>query len=161
MRDFVAIDFETANYYRTSACSVGAVRYRDGKFEDSFYSLIHPHPNFYKFTYIHGITKEDTEAAPTFDVVWEQLKPFIGRLPLVAHNSPFDKSVLLKTLEFYGQTFEPTFYCTLRAARNYLKAQLPNCQLHTVAAYYGFDLTAHHHALADAEACAVIALNIL
>jgi len=38
---------------------------------------------------------------------------------------------------------------------------LPNHQLHTVAAHCGFDLENHHHALADAEACAAIALRIL
>ena len=36
-----------------------------------------------------------------------------------------------------------------------------NHQLHTVAAACGYDLQNHHHALADAEACAAIALYIL
>ena len=39
--------------------------------------------------------------------------------------------------------------------------ELPNHQLHTVAARCGYDLTNHHHALADAEACAQIALLII
>ena len=38
---------------------------------------------------------------------------------------------------------------------------LPNHQLHTVAAACGYDLTRHHHALADAEACAAIAMKLL
>ncbi|MDR1738243.1 MAG: hypothetical protein LBR66_05430 [Candidatus Symbiothrix sp.] len=38
---------------------------------------------------------------------------------------------------------------------------ITNHQLHTVATHCGFDLTQHHHALADAEACAAIALKIL
>ena len=37
----------------------------------------------------------------------------------------------------------------------------PNHQLHTVAAACGYDLKNHHHALADAEACARIAMAIL
>ena len=52
------------------------------------------------------------------------------------------------------------FYCTLQASRRKLK-QLPNHQLHTVAAYCGYDLTNHHHALADAEACAWIAKALI
>jgi DNA polymerase III epsilon subunit-like protein len=36
-----------------------------------------------------------------------------------------------------------------------------NHQLHTIAAACGYDLKNHHHALADAEACAAIALYIL
>jgi DNA polymerase III subunit epsilon len=33
--------------------------------------------------------------------------------------------------------------------------------LDVIAARCGYDLTRHHHALADAEACAAIALKIL
>lgn len=42
MRDFAAIDFETANEEPSSVCSVGVVIVRDGEIVDSFYSLIHP-----------------------------------------------------------------------------------------------------------------------
>ena len=48
MRDFAAIDFETANNERTSVCSVGVVIVRDGKIVDTFYSLIQPEPNVRK-----------------------------------------------------------------------------------------------------------------
>ena len=40
MKDFAAIDFETANQQRTSVCSVGIVIVRDGEIADSYYSLI-------------------------------------------------------------------------------------------------------------------------
>ena len=51
MKDFAAIDFETANGKRTSVCSVGVVVVRGGEVTDSFYSLIRPRPNFYsRFT---------------------------------------------------------------------------------------------------------------
>ena len=51
------------------------------------------------------------------------------------------------------------FHCTLAASRRCLK--LPNHQLHTVAAACNYNLDKHHHALADAEACAAIALKLL
>lgn len=38
MKDFAAIDFETANQQRTSVCSVGIVIVRDGEIADSYYS---------------------------------------------------------------------------------------------------------------------------
>ena len=47
MEDFAAIDFETANQYRSSVCSVGVVVVRGGEIIDSFYSLITPEPNYY------------------------------------------------------------------------------------------------------------------
>ena len=52
------------------------------------------------------------------------------------------------------------FYCTCIASRRRMP-QLPNHKLDTVAAALGYPLTNHHHALADAEACAWIALHLL
>ena len=52
------------------------------------------------------------------------------------------------------------FFDTLKAAR-YVFPHLPNYQLYTVAAACGYNLTNHHYALADAEACAWIAMKIL
>ena len=77
MRDFAAIDFETANNERTSVCSVGVVIVRDGEIVDSFYSLIQPEPNYYNYwcTQVHGITRHDTESAPVFPEVWKQIEP--------------------------------------------------------------------------------------
>lgn len=37
MRDFAAIDFETANNQRSSVCSVGVVVVRNGEIADTFY----------------------------------------------------------------------------------------------------------------------------
>ena len=82
-------------------------------------------------------------------------------LPLVAHNSPFDEGCLKAVFSHYGMPYpDYPFHCTLRAARRMLKG-LPNYQLHTVSQVCGYDLLNHHHALADAEACAVIALHLL
>lgn len=49
MKDFAAIDFETANNQRSSVCSVGLVIVRDGEITDTFYSLINPEPNYYNY----------------------------------------------------------------------------------------------------------------
>ena len=48
MKDFAAIDFETANNERSSVCSVGIVIVRNGEIVDTFYSLIQPEPNYYR-----------------------------------------------------------------------------------------------------------------
>ena len=71
MRDFAAIDFETANNERSSVCSVGIVIVRDGEIVDSFYSLIQPEPNYYNYwcSQVHGLCREDTEEAPVFPKV--------------------------------------------------------------------------------------------
>ena len=163
MRDFAAIDFETANNERTSVCSVGIVVVRNGEIADSFYSLIQPEPNYYNYwnTQVHGLTREDTEEAPVFPEVWKKVEPLIEGLPLVAHNKSFDESCLKAVFRCYQMDYpDYPFYCTCIAAKRRLK-QLPNHRLETVAAYCGFDLRHHHHALADAEACAHIAITLL
>lgn len=77
MKDFAAIDFETANGRRTSVCSVGVVVVRGGEVVDTLYSLIRPRPNFYSHftTAIHGLSYEDTAQAPDFADVWKQIAP--------------------------------------------------------------------------------------
>lgn len=164
MNNFAAIDFETANRQPTSVCSVGIVVVRDGQIVDSMYSLIRPRPNFYSrfTTAIHGLTYHDTIEAPDFAEVWHEVAPRIEGLPLVAHNSPFDEGCLRAVFELYGMNYpDYQFFCTCRASRRKFGKLLPNHQLQTVSAACGFDLTNHHNALADAEACAQIALKIL
>ena len=96
MKNFAAIDFETANNERTSVCSVGVVIVKDGEIVDTFYSLIQTEPNYYNYrcSHVHGLTREDTEEAPVFPKVWKQIEPLIEGLPLVAHNKSFDESCL-------------------------------------------------------------------
>lgn len=162
MKDFAAIDFETANGRRSSVCSVGIVIVRNGEIVQRFYSLIRPAPNFYNYwtTRIHGLTRKDTDNQPTFPDVWKKIAPLIDGLPLVAHNSPFDESCLKAVFDEYGLDYPRyEFHCTLRASRRCL--DLPSHQLHISAAACGFDMENHHHALCDAEACAAIALKLL
>lgn len=163
MKDFAAIDFETANCERSSVCSVGVVIVRNNEIVDSFYSLINPEPNYYNYwcTKVHGLTNRDTDDAPIFPKVWKQIAPLIESLPLVAHNSPFDESCLKAVFRVYQMDYpDYKFYDTLSTARRTMKG-LENHQLHTVAAVCGYQLDNHHHALADAEACAWIAREIL
>lgn len=160
---FAAIDFETANWQRTSVCSVGVVVMNQGKIEDQFYSLIHPAPNFYsrRNMEVHGLSREDTEDAPAFPTVWREVVPMIKGMPLVAHNSMFDEGCLKAVHALYEMNYPNySFLCTYRLSRKFFKG-LENYQLHTVSAYCGFDLLHHHHALADAEAAAVIMQSIL
>ena len=113
-------------------------------------------------TAVHGLTYSDTEEAEDFPEVWAEIKPLIDGLPLVAHNSPFDEGCLKAVHELYEMTYPNyKFYCTCRTSRKVFGKELPNHQLHTVAARCRYDLTNHHHALADAEACAQIALLII
>ena len=164
MLDFAAIDFETANEQPSSVCSVGVVIVRDGEIVDTFYSLIHPEPEYYQWfcRRVHGLGPEDTDDAPVFPYVWERIEPLIEGLPLVAHNARFDEGCLKAVFRTYRMDYpDYAFFDTLAASRRHFGGFLPNHRLETVAAACGFDLLNHHHALADAEACAAIAREIL
>ena len=162
MKDFAAIDFETANNERSSVCSVGIVIVRNGEIVDSFYSLIQPEPNYYNYwcSQVHGLCQEDTEDAPVFPKVWSQIEPLIKGLPLVAHNKPFDEGCLKAVFRVYQMDYpDYEFYCTCIASRKRWPEGHHNLDI--IASRCGYDLKNHHHALADAEACAAIALEIL
>ena len=174
MTDFIAIDFETANGSPSSVCSVGVVIVRGGEVVDSFYSLIHPYPDYYVWfcRQIHGLGPCDTEDAPLFPEVWDRIEDrilaafeaddFPVDVPFIAHNARFDEGCLRAVHAAYGLRYpDYHFKDTLWASRRHFGHSLPNHQLQTVAAACGYDLTRHHHALADAEACAAIALQIL
>lgn len=163
MQNFAAIDFETANSARSSVCSVGIVIVRQGEIVELIHRLIRPTPNYYTrwTTAVHGMTEADTDDADDFPVIWAEIAPKIAGLPLVAHNSPFDESCLKAAHTAYLLPYpDYTFHCTCKASRQRFGSILPNHQLHTVAAYCGFRLDNHHHALADAEACAAIARRL-
>jgi len=74
MKDFAAIDFETANGKRTSVCSVGIVIVKSGRIVNKIYRLIRPAPNYYTqwTTAIHGLTYDDTMEADDFPEVWAE-----------------------------------------------------------------------------------------
>jgi len=162
LRNFAAIDFETANSQRTSVCSVGVVVVRDSRPAERIYRLIRPYPDYYSAfaTAIHGLMRRDTEDAPPFPEVWADIAPRIAGLPLVAHNAPFDEGCLRAVHAHYGLPYpDYRFRCTLRASRRCIGG-LPDYRLHTVSAACGYRLEHHHYALADAEACAEIALRL-
>ena len=164
MNDFAAIDFETANEQPSSVCSVGVVVVRGGKVVDSFYSLIHPEPEYYRWfcQRVHGLGPCDTDSAPVFPHVWEKIAPRIEGLPLVAHNARFDEGCLKAVHRVYQMDYpDYSFFDTLAASRRHFGCGLPNHQLQTVSAACGYELKNHHHALADAEACAAIAIRLL
>lgn len=165
MTDFVAIDFETANTNLTSICAVGCVKVEKGIISDKYYRLVRPVPNYFlgKFSTIHGITSRDVENAPTFDVIWAELKKFIGDLPLVAHNAQFDGACLRSTLKHYGITLpDNPILCTLDKARRTIPRTLcASFTLPSLASFLGIPFHDHHYALADAEICAKIAQTLL
>ena len=159
--NFTAIDFETANSYRGSPCSVGMVKVRDGQIVDEFSSLIHPPAGFDHFdsfnTWLHGINAEMVVGAPSWRRALEWIVQYIGSDPLVCHNAGFDMSVIR-----YACTADDLscpsvdFLCTMVLARRAYR--LPSYRLPFVAAECDVDFSHHHQAVSDARCAALIAV---
>ena len=66
MTTFVALDFETANHYRDSACAIGLVRVEENRIVQKTHFLIRPPTSFFQFTDIHGISWRDVATKPDF-----------------------------------------------------------------------------------------------
>mgnify|MGYP006267769275 CR=1 FL=1 len=162
MINFVAIDFETANAYRTSACSIGLTVFEGGKAVESVHRLIKPTPAFFAAMNcrIHGIYPDDVAEEPTFEELWHFLQPYLEDKALVAHNASFDHSVLRHTLQHY-EIAPPAYdyFCSLRLARKAFP-HLPKHGLGSLAGHFGIELN-HHNAESDARACGEIILRIL
>ena len=97
--------------------------------------------------------------APKFNELWPHIAPFFTKDQLVvAHNAPFDCSVLQKTLAYY-QLPTPHFLVldTVKTCR-YFFNDFPNHKLNTVCQELKIDLKQHHNALNDSSACAKILL---
>ena len=147
-------------YSRESACSVGLVKFIDGRAVDTFYSLIQP-PILYirpDFTEIHGLTVDDVKDAPTFADIWDSaVRPFIGNLPMAAHNASFDMGVLGAVLEYYELAVPKLrYFCTCALARR-VWPELRSHALTALARHFGIVYDAHN-ALDDAMTCGKIAL---
>lgn len=157
VRSFVAIDFETADQQRDSACAVALVRVEDGRIVSRQCHLIRPPRRQFLFTHLHGITFSDVMRQPSFGQLWPRLTALLRGVDfLAAHNAPFDRSVLRACCEAAGMAMPKIpFLCTVRLARH--TWQLKQARLPDVCQHLRIVLQ-HHHAASDAEACARIVL---
>lgn len=159
---WAAIDFETANARRDSACAIGIAFVDDGQITGTCTRLIRPQvPTFDPFNIgIHGISAADVVDAPEFDAVWRELWPQLEGRTLFAHNAPFDVGVLRASFDTYGMPHpEFDYFCTVALSR-LVWPDLMNHKLPTVARHIGFSFD-HHDPEADAVAAAKIGLAAL
>lgn len=160
MSVFAAIDFETADHGRDSACAVGVIVVEGRRIIERYYQLIRPPRREFMFTCIHGLTWDTVRDSPTFGEMWPDVDALIEPAEfLVAHNAPFDRSVLHSCCSAAGfRPPEHEFVCTVKLAR--ATWRLPSARLPVVCQHLGIPLN-HHDALSDAEACALIAIRAL
>jgi DNA polymerase-3 subunit epsilon len=154
---FAALDFETANQARDSACSLGLVLVDGGRISARQNWLIRPPSREFQFTHIHGITWDMVRSAPSFREVWLEARELLrGAEFLAAHNAAFDRSVLTACCSTAGLSIPALeFRCSMLLARKVLGIR--PADLETVTSRLRIPLK-HHDALSDAEACARIVM---
>ena len=156
---FVAIDFETADRFRDSACALATVRVESGEIVHKEHRLIKPPRKYFEFTYLHGID-------------WEMVAPETGISRIVAITENYFKKMqvlLLRIMPLLIVRFlnaccekikyKPTnnsipMYCQACKEKNGEYIQL-NYQMS--CRYLDIPLN-HHEALSDAMACAKIVI---
>ena len=164
---FVSIDFETLYSQRVSACSIGMVKYRDGKKVDQYYSLIRP-PFDYPgksgqvLTWVHGISEDDVRNEKTFADLLPEIEKFVDGLPLVAHNASVEKCCIRDICTYYEIETKLDYNNILdtlplsREAETKTGLQVEGQGTHSLdAVCCRFDIPVlnHHNALEDAEMC--------
>lgn len=164
--DFIAIDFETANSNRASVCQIGVAKVIGGVITKTYCGFIKPPAGHNEFTQrcveIHGITGTDVAEAPSWSQTLERLKTFTldGALPLVAHSAAVERSCILQASKADGvQSPEFELLCSLTLARRRL-ASPRGYGLKALTELLGLPTFDHHHAGADAIACAELVLEV-
>lgn len=154
----LAIDFETADHGRDSACAVGVAMIEDGRITDEYYELICPPRRQVWFTAVHGLTWKDLSDKAPFAEVWLRLADFVVRADvLAAHNASFDRAVLAGCAQASDIVLPVRpWLCTLQLSRAHWS--LGSYSLSSVCSHLDIELD-HHHALSDARGCASVVLS--
>ena len=161
--NYTVIDFETAGPKRDTPCELGICVVRDGRIIETKSWLIKPacYPNFRSMNIaVHGIRPSDVADKQEFNELWAEIYTYLKDEILVAHNTSFDISVLIRTLSLYGLDIPDNKYlCTLQLA----KRVWPNrsgYRLNQLCAEIGHSFN-HHKAEEDCIAASVVLNHIV
>jgi DNA polymerase III subunit epsilon len=159
--DFITIDFETATADRDSPCEIGLTFVENWEILGTKSWLIKPpsYPFFDPFNIqIHGITPREVAKAPTFDVLWKEIKPLIENKFLIAHNAGFDFSVMRRTLEYYNIEYPTLEYGCSYIFSKKVWLDMPRYDLKTLCSANNIQFS-HHRAGADSNATAELCIK--
>lgn len=162
--DFVAVDFETANFSRGSACAVGVARVRAGRVvEQAEWFIEPPGGPFFTNTHIHGIDHRHVAGAPSWNESLAMLDRFVAADDLIAYSG-FDRGVYNAANTFHA--IERPDYrwrnaLSLVQRRYPLDAHgLEDHRLPSIVKLFGLGDFEHHRAADDAAMCARIVARI-
>ena len=165
-KGLVAVDLETTGLSPLvdKIIEIAAVKISESGEVSTFHQLINPLIEIPLFTIqFHGLTNEDLKSSPTIKKPLKAFWEFVGRHPMIAHNSTFDLGYLIKSSHDFQIEFPPLdIYDSCRYARAIYKGHETgpvNFKLSTLSNFVGFNLQ-HHVAIEDTYACLKILAHL-
>lgn len=165
-KGLVAVDLETTGLSPLvdKIIEIAAVKISETGEVSTFHQLINPLIEIPNFTIqFHGLTNEDLKNSPTIKKPLKSFWEFVGRHPMIAHNSTFDLGYLIKSSHDFQIEFPPLdIYDSCRYARAIykgLETGPSNFKLSTLSSFVGFHLQ-HHVAIEDTYACLKILAHL-
>ncbi|MYV16906.1 DNA polymerase III subunit epsilon [Lactobacillus rossiae] len=143
LTDFVVVDIETTGFdeYEDGITQISAVKYKNDIVTDTFDTYVKPGCDIpQKVQFLTHITNEKVANAPTAKDAIEELKSFVGNIPLVGHNFRFD----LKFLIHNGFNLSDISYEDTLPMSNSKLPELDNHKLPTLKHYFGITNESHN-----------------
>ncbi|RSX58711.1 exonuclease domain-containing protein [Bifidobacterium samirii] len=168
--DFTAVDLEWVANQGAAICSVGAVRFRDGKPQEAFDVKVRPQTPYSQWEQWaikkNHVTFEDVMFEPEWCDIYDDFLDFTGEDVLAFHNAKSaDLPHLEKACDSYDLAYRPFDYlCTYSLS----KLMFPNRQgkgKHTLSSMckaQGIDWNAslYHTAAYDAQKCGELLVSL-
>lgn len=154
----IAIDLETTGLSPLVDRIIEIAAFKVTKFGVTrFETLVNPEISIPAYTTaIHNITDEMVLNSPRLIEVLNELKDFLGELPIVAHNAKFDLGFIVMGLQREKiKLSSALIYCSCKMSR-ITHQEMPNHKLGTLVKELKIPLVNHHRALDDAYASLMV-----
>lgn len=153
---YLFIDVETPNRYNDSICSIAWILRDEQEEIKREYQLINPESSFDSMNIsIHGIKPDDVSESPTFIEYWNKtLNTLCDSSIIIAHNAPFDLSVISKALYSKNLEIPRIKYIDTMPLFRILHPN-ESCKLKDIAKRYGIEYQSHN-AMADVNTLTIV-----
>jgi len=148
---FVDIETTGTSARHDRVIEIGILRVENDMIVKKYNQLINPETHVSPFiTQITGITPDDLEDAPTFEIVKDEVYELLQNTVFVAHNVRFDHGFLKNEFKRFDMKLSMKQLCTVQLSRR-LYSQFKQHNLNSIIARFGFDCNNRHRAFDDAE----------
>ena len=149
---FVDIETTGTSARHDRVIEIGILRVENDKMVKKYNQLINPETHVSSFiTQITGITPEDLEDAPTFEIVKDEVYELLHGSIFVAHNVRFDHGFLKNEFKRYDMNLAMKQLCTVKLSRT-LFPQHRHHNLDAIIERFNIKCENRHRAYDDAHA---------